>query len=172
MRITGGNLRGRKIALRSHPSVRPTSARVREAVFSVLGQNLEGVRFLDAFGGSGIMGLEAFSRGATVTICESDLQTFAFIRKNVKMLGAEIEMLRGAVPGVLKRRIWEDAFLDPPYSTAPENWLQMVTPFVANRITIEFHKRWIIPNTPNEWSLVRHARYGDSTLATYQLDSA
>ena len=64
MKITGGIYKGRVVQFRKHPSVRPTSSRVREALFSMLGQDLNGRTFLDAFGGSGIMALEACSRGA------------------------------------------------------------------------------------------------------------
>ena len=67
MRITGGSLRGRVVPGKVRPGVRPTSSRVREALFSMVGQDLEGVRVLDAFGGSGLLSFEAYSRGAIVT---------------------------------------------------------------------------------------------------------
>ena len=64
IRVTGGALRGRSLPARVPEGVRPTAGRVREAVFSMVGQDLRGWSVLDLFGGSGLIGIEAASRGA------------------------------------------------------------------------------------------------------------
>ena len=167
MKITGGILRGRLISFRKHASVRPTASRVREAVFSMLGQELTNRRFLDAFGGSGIMGIEAYSRGAKTTICEKDFKTAAFIRSTLKKLDADIDVLNKPVPKALGDRTWQDIFLDPPYAEAPQLWLDRLAAYADERIIIEFHHRWALPVLPTPWQLERNARYGDSCIAIY-----
>ena len=78
MRITGGKFKNRIVRTTEQKAVRPTSAKIREAIFSMIGQNLEEKSFLDAFGGSGIMGLEARSRGAyPVLISEKNNTVFS-----------------------------------------------------------------------------------------------
>ena len=62
LRVTGGVLRGRVLPAPLPEGVRPTSARTREALFSIVGQDLEGLSFLDAFGGAGLIAIEAWSR--------------------------------------------------------------------------------------------------------------
>ena len=87
MRITGGKFKNRIVKTSDQKKVRPTPAKMREAIFSMIGQNLEGCSFLDAFGGSGIMGLEARSRGAhPVLIVENNRASFRVILKIVKDL--------------------------------------------------------------------------------------
>ncbi len=87
MRITGGILCGRRIEV-PDKGVRPTKDRVRESLFAMLGDSLNGARVLDLFAGSGSLGLEALSRGAAeVCWVERDRRTFRILRKNVQMLG-------------------------------------------------------------------------------------
>lgn len=167
MKITGGIFRGRLISFRKHLSVRPTASRVREAFFSILGQDLSARTFLDAFGGSGIMGLEASSRGAISTICEKDPRTAAHIRKVINQLSADVQLIQKAVPKGLGDRCWQDVFLDPPYANPPQDWLERLSPFATERVAIEFHHKWPIPTSADGFSLLRHARYGDSCLAIY-----
>ena len=169
VKITGGQLKGRVVQFRKHPSVRPTSSRVREALFSMLGQSLDGRTFLDAFGGSGIMGIEAYSRGAQSTVCEKDFRTASQIRKTIEVLGANIEVLSKPVPKVLQMRQWQDVFLDPPYDDNPQHWLEQMALFSTDRLVIEFHNKWKVPEPSNGFHLRRHSRYGDSCIAIYTL---
>ncbi len=130
MRITGGTLRGRTLAAPPDARVRPTSDKVRQAIFNILGHNdfgtgfvLEGVRACDLFAGTGALGIEALSHGAAFALLVDDsAESRALIRTNVEALG-----LTGAT------KIWRrDAtrlgpmaagaggpfglvFLDPPY---------------------------------------------------------
>jgi 16S rRNA (guanine966-N2)-methyltransferase len=126
MRIVGGSLRGRPIVAPQHEGVRPTSDRVREAVFNILAHGiadftLEGARVADLFAGTGAMGLEALSRGASFCLFVDDsAESRALIRRNIETFG-----LTGTTK--IFRRDATDlgdagrgapynlAFLDPPY---------------------------------------------------------
>jgi 16S rRNA (guanine966-N2)-methyltransferase len=129
-RIVAGSAGGRRLATASGASTRPTSDRVREAVFSrleVLLGTLVGTTFLDLYAGSGAVGLEALSRGAArATLVERDRRTARIIRANVATLGlpaatvvtAGVEgyLRAGPAPGCNH----DVAFLDPPYCLGEE----------------------------------------------------
>lgn len=93
MRVVGGSLRGRGLATPSHDGLRPTSDRVREAAFNILqhgidGFDLDGVRVLDLFAGTGAMGVEALSRGAAYCLfVEQDAEARGLIRQNIEAFG-------------------------------------------------------------------------------------
>src|SRR3954469_15715601 len=90
-RIIGGTAGGRRLSTPTGPTTRPTTDRVREALFSSIESwcgSLQGLRFLDLYAGSGAVGLEAMSRGAgVVTLVESDRRTARLIEQNAKALG-------------------------------------------------------------------------------------
>lgn len=88
MRIVSGRLRGRRLRAPAGAATRPTSERVREAVFSILGPPEDGTHVLDLFAGSGAMGLEALSRGAaSVTFVDSGRPALAALEENIAALG-------------------------------------------------------------------------------------
>jgi 16S rRNA (guanine966-N2)-methyltransferase len=125
MRIVGGRLRGRKLAAPASQAIRPTSDRLREALFNILahayGDPVSGARVLDLFAGTGALGLEALSRGAAfVLFVEDGAEARALIRENVEALGL------GGVTRIFRRDAtklgpvhplepFTLAFLDPPY---------------------------------------------------------
>lgn len=126
MRIVGGTLRGRKLAAPRHEGLRPTSDRVRESVFNILAHGvadfaLDGARVIDLFAGTGALGLEAISRGASYCLfVEDEAAARALVRENVEALG-----LTG-VTRIFRRdatdlgpagtiAAFDLAFLDPPY---------------------------------------------------------
>lgn len=125
MRIVGGEWRGRRIAAPPGELTRPTTDRVREAIFSALGArmgaDLGGAHVLDAFAGSGAMGLEALSRGARqATFVERDRKALATLAANIESLGvAERAIVRsGDVFSLAEGRIagpFSLILLDPPY---------------------------------------------------------
>lgn len=122
-RIIGGTAGGRRIKAPTGETTRPTSDRVREALFSSLESSLgslTGLRFLDLYAGSGAIGLEARSRGAgVVTLVEHDRRTAGLIRDNVRALGFDhVEVLTSHVDRSLAhppRTPYDIVFLDPPY---------------------------------------------------------
>jgi 16S rRNA (guanine966-N2)-methyltransferase len=131
MRIVAGRFRGRAIATPAHApasqaSLRPTSDRVREAVFNILahgmgGFTLEGARVVDLFAGTGALGLEALSRGAAYCLfIETDTEARALIRRNVEAFGltGESKIFRRDATDLGSagpRDVVSLAFLDPPY---------------------------------------------------------
>ncbi len=124
IRIIGGVWRSRLIKVIDAPGLRPTTDRVRETLFNWLGQNLDGLRCLDAFAGAGALGFEAVSRGAsTVTLVERDKTAFTNLRANLSDLQsfpveAAIDLVYGDGIGFLKRQAnasWDLIFLDPPF---------------------------------------------------------
>ncbi len=119
MQITGGSFRGRKLTSPKGTETRPSPSRLREALFSIVGQNLEGKEFLDLFSGSGILSFEALSRGAeTATLVEQDRKAVKCIQTNAKALGCEeqITLYPMDVQKALGRLSTFDViYADPPY---------------------------------------------------------
>ncbi|GAB2836299.1 hypothetical protein GCM10027276_43630 [Comamonas piscis] len=120
IRIIGGQWRRTKLAVLTRPDLRPTPDRVRETLFNWLGQDLAGWRCLDAFAGTGALGLEAASRNATqVRMVESDVQLAAQIKQLAQKLGAtQVEVSRGDALAALQAypAHWDLIFIDPPFS--------------------------------------------------------
>jgi 16S rRNA (guanine966-N2)-methyltransferase len=116
MRVTGGLYRGRTI--QCPPGViRPSMDRMRQSLFSILG-NLEGASFLDLFSGTGVIGVEAASRGAApVLLVEKDPRKKATILKNIAFVESHIDLVVSPVERFLKtnQRSWDLVFLDPPF---------------------------------------------------------
>ena len=116
MRITGGLYRGRTI-LCPPGVIRPSMDRMRQSLFSILG-DLQGVSFLDLFSGTGILGVEAASRGAEpVLLVEKDPRKKAVIRKNISFVESGIDLVISPVERFLRvnQRPWDIVFLDPPF---------------------------------------------------------
>jgi 16S rRNA (guanine966-N2)-methyltransferase len=123
-RVIAGRFGGRRLQAPPGDATRPTADRVREALFSILGDRTRDARVLDLFAGSGALGLEALSRGArAATFVERAQPALDCLRTNLEALGAEAEVvradalrwLRGASAGA---RQYDLVFLDPPYRRA------------------------------------------------------
>ena len=118
MRVVAGELGGRRLHAPAGGATRPTADKVREALFSIVG-DIEGARVLDLFAGSGALGIEALSRGAAdATFVERAGPAVAAIRRNLLELGLEGDVRRGDVARFLKRAAGEPpfdlVFCDPP----------------------------------------------------------
>ena len=123
MRVIGGDFRSR--ALKSVPGLdtRPTPDRLREALFNVLTPRISGVVFADLYAGTGAVGIEALSRGASRAIfVESDRVAVNVIRENLRSLGLEAraQVREGRTLQILKKMEADIVFLDPPYALAKE----------------------------------------------------
>jgi 16S rRNA (guanine(966)-N(2))-methyltransferase RsmD len=124
VRIVAGRWGGRRLASPKGPATRPTSDRVREALFSILGDRVQDARVLDLFAGSGALGLEALSRGAAaVTFVDSAPAAIRAVEANLEALGGAAEVRRAdavrfirAAPG--EARHYDLVLLDPPYRLA------------------------------------------------------
>jgi 16S rRNA (guanine(966)-N(2))-methyltransferase RsmD len=123
MRIIAGEFRSRKLTTVEGVGTRPTPDRLRESLFSILGPELEGKVFADAYAGTGAVGIEALSRGARLAIfLESDRKALEAIRQNLKALKAESRSR--LIPGPAARNLTkieaDILFLDPPYTKESE----------------------------------------------------
>jgi 16S rRNA (guanine966-N2)-methyltransferase len=124
MRVIAGRWGGRRLQAPPGDATRPTSDRVREALFSVLGDRVDGARVLDLFAGSGALGIEALSRGAAhATFVDSAPAAIRSLTANLSALGADAEVRRADARRFLgaasaNGRHYDLVFLDPPYRLA------------------------------------------------------
>lgn len=178
-RIIAGSARGRRLKAPAGERTRPTSDRVREALFSSLDAELgsiTGLRFLDLYAGSGAVGLEARSRGAgVVTLVEQDRRTTSLIQDNIRSLGLpQVEVVAGPVARVLAtppRAPYDVVFLDPPYSVSTDDvhadlaalvtvgWLADRAVVVVERSSRSADVAW-----PEGLVAARSRKYGETML--------
>lgn len=174
MRVVAGTYRGRSLRAPRGEQTRPTSDRVREALFSILA-SVEGADVLDLFAGSGALGIEALSRGAArATFVDSAAAAIAAIRHNLEQLGLQAEVLR--IPALralsctpVTERQYDLVFLDPPYrlasSLAPE--LSTALPPVLApeaRVVVESDRRAPLAL---DLPLLRERQYGDTLIRVH-----
>jgi 16S rRNA (guanine966-N2)-methyltransferase len=178
-RIIGGSAGGRRIITPSGQHTRPTTDRVREALFSSIEAwcgSLQGLRFLDLYAGSGAVGLEAWSRGAgVVTLVESDRRTARLIQQNAEGLGfTKAEIIGASVAATLARpptAPYDLVFMDPPYPRddasvdselallPAQGWL-----VPGAMVVVERSSRSRGPGWPSGIDAARSKRYGETTL--------
>ncbi|MCL4851017.1 MAG: 16S rRNA (guanine(966)-N(2))-methyltransferase RsmD [Bryobacteraceae bacterium] len=123
MRVIGGEFRSRRIRSLAGMDVRPTPDRLRETLFDVLAPRIEGVVFVDAYAGTGSVGIEALSRGARhVFFIERTRSAAEIIRANLASLGIEhrARVVEGKVASRLKSIQGDIVFADPPYRLESE----------------------------------------------------
>jgi 16S rRNA (guanine966-N2)-methyltransferase len=174
LRIIAGSLKGRKILPPAGPGLRPTSDRLRETLFAVLDDLVPGARVLDAFAGTGALGLEALSRGArAVTFVESDPRALKVLEANVRGLDAAeaCAIIRG---DFLRARIagapFDLVLLDPPYDSARvEDVLDRAASVAAPTgwIVFEHSRRRTSPDQVGAFARFRVLPAGDSALSFY-----
>jgi 16S rRNA (guanine966-N2)-methyltransferase len=173
--VIAGLFGGRSLAVPRGRSVRPTSDRVREALFSILG-SISGDRVLDLFAGSGALGIEAVSRGAAeVTFVDSSAAAIAAVRRNLEALGISGEVHRSHARSFLERarasgRQYDLVFLDPPYRQAEAlggglgpALAQVLAP--SGRVVAESDRRAPLELEP--FTLRAERRYGDTLIRIY-----
>ena len=185
-RIIGGQGKGRRLKAPKGLETRPTGARVRQTLFDILAPRLSGCRFLDAFAGSGAVGLEALSRGAArVVLVDHDREAVAAIEHNVRLLAPEGVLSPGA--GVRVEVFRQDArtagralfdrglrfdvvFLDPPYeSDLYLPLLELSGSLLADEgvaVAEHFHKK-ALPERIGRLARWREVRVGDHRLSFY-----
>ncbi|MGH2834931.1 MAG: 16S rRNA (guanine(966)-N(2))-methyltransferase RsmD [Solirubrobacteraceae bacterium] len=178
MRVIAGSLRGRRLSAPSGRDTRPTSDRVREALFSMLG-DIDDMRVLDLFAGTGALGIEALSRGAAQALfVELEHAALRALRGNLDALGLaapQAAVRAGDALAVLRdarneRETYDLVFVDPPYARAGEleSPLARLLPGVlessGGRVVVESDRRapLKLPLEP-----LRERRYGDTLIAIY-----
>jgi 16S rRNA (guanine966-N2)-methyltransferase len=175
VRVIAGSHRGRElIAPRGH-ATRPTSDRVREALFSILGASVVDAAVLDLFAGSGALGVEALSRGAAAaTFVDSSAAAARTVRRNLLALGIEAEVVQARAQRFLRTareqaRQYDLVFLDPPYRQARElarELTETLPPVLTHdaRVVAESDRR---DPLSLELSLLDERRYGDTLIHIY-----
>jgi 16S rRNA (guanine966-N2)-methyltransferase len=168
--VIGGRSRGRRLAAKLPISVRPTSDRVKESIFDILGSQggVDGLSVVDLFCGSGALGLEALSRGAaSATFVDQDQAAILAVRTNLESVGLDGEpttMVRAALPGWLATAPSFDlALCDPPYDFA--GWAALLAALRAERAVLESREE--IP-VPEGWVVTRERRYGGTLVTVAQ----
>jgi 16S rRNA (guanine966-N2)-methyltransferase len=185
-RIVAGSARGRLIAMPPGQRTRPTTDRVREALFAALAswagtagrpadQSLAGLAFCDLYAGSGAVGLEAASRGARpVLLVESDRRTARLAAKNAADLGLEADIQLATVEGVTDRpavRPYDVMFADPPYELAGDAVSAVLTGLVRHHwlaptglVVVERSRRSTALDWPDAFVDVWVRLYGETVL--------
>ena len=177
LRITGGEARGRSIASPRGRDVRPTSSKIRQALFNILGNKIKGARFLDLFGGTGLMGIEALSRGAgELTTIELDRKFALAISESIKMLSFEADVIIGDVRermGDLEGSKFDIIFADPPYkSPLAKSVLHLVDRYGLisedGLLIIEHAKETELTLDKLSLSLINQREYGQTCLSFFK----
>lgn len=184
MRVIAGTHRGRRLYGPGKLALRPTSDRVREALFSILGNRLTNSRFLDLYAGTGAVGIEAVSRGAAhVTSVESNRDALKLLRKNLELchIGEKIAVLGQTIQQFLNHPAqwngpYDIVFADPPYAEAsglpsllallaeprPDDWFAL-----DSWLVIEHAAKTALPLSLGCTKFLRLYRYGDTALSLY-----
>lgn len=182
MRITGGRLRGRRLASFKGLDIRPTSDRVREAVFDLLGHDLSGEKVLDLFAGTGSLGIEAISRGAAWAVfIDQSPKAVELIRKNLKLCGVEAQgfvlkkdLLRGFPRRALLMEEKVDlVFLDPPYRKGmiPALLEELAVRRILGSPSIlvgQSEQREVLTPRLRTLQIVKSRTYGDTRITLYR----
>jgi 16S rRNA (guanine966-N2)-methyltransferase len=178
MRIIGGASRGRQLEGPSQ-GARPTAGRVKAALFNILSERIPGARFLDLFAGTGAIGIEALSRGASrVTFVESDAACVRVVKSNLRRSGYDhlAEVRSMTATRFLKqppREPYDIAFIDPPYHA---NDTADVLPLLGRNgiiavngvVIIEHFHKAPSPVQVDRLILTKSYRYGDTFLSIYR----
>ena len=175
MRIIGGRFRSRKLKSVPGLAVRPTPDRLRQALFNVLAPRIAGSAFLDAYAGSGAVGIEALSRGASrVILIERNAHALAVIQQNLQSLGIEREatLVRGSAGALLRNYRPDIAFLDPPYEETKEYAkVLLVLAEIGCPVGIAQHaSRAVLENAYGTMKRTRVLKQGDNSLSFYEQD--
>jgi len=186
MRVIAGTFRSRQLKSLKGLALRPTSDRLRETLFNVLGSAVAGSRFLDLFAGTGAIGIEAMSRGASeVVFVENHPPAASLIRRNLESLGIQsgvtvlgVDVLRGLGMLVSRkdtaRHAFNYVFLDPPYAAA-EDYLRVLE-FIAGAdllasggiVLAEHGRKFDLPDVFGALRRFRILKQGDAALSFYR----
>jgi 16S rRNA (guanine966-N2)-methyltransferase len=183
LRVISGSAKGRRLATLRTLALRPTPDRVREALFNILGVQIDGAAFLDLFAGSGANGLEALSRGARIAIfVEAHEPACRLIETNLRRCGLREQGLvwcrnvLEALPALhMRGYTFEAIFLDPPYrASLVEDALQQLGDgrllTAHGQVIAEHFFKRVLPERYGRLRRVRVARFGDVALSFYRVE--
>lgn len=182
MRIIAGSCRGRNLKAVKGQKTRPTADRVKEAIFNVLAHRVETTNFLDLFGGTGNIGIEALSRGAgQVVFVEKNSSALKVLKINVKECGFDDAVCIFPVDAFKALEILKEEnyqfniiFLDPPYEF--KKFEELIARIVDNEllveqgiVIVETNKNTNLPTSFKELLKVRENVYGDTKITYFQI---
>ncbi|GAG61509.1 unnamed protein product, partial [marine sediment metagenome] len=181
MRIVAGKNKGNILKSPKDLSVRPTSEKVREALFDILGTSVKETCFLDLFAGTGAVGIEALSRGAKNAIfIEKELKCIKTIKKNLEKTGNsqnaviyKIDFLSGLKLLAKKNYLLDYIFLDPPYNKGLVNisLLEIAKLSILRKnglVIAQHYKKEKVMENLNNLRLLNQRRYGECYLSFYK----
>ena len=177
MRVISGEWRGRTLKSPTWDGLRPTSDRLRETLFNILGPSIRGARVLDAYAGTGAIGIEALSRGAAwVCFVERDPRAVRLVEANLASVGADrrYAIIRADVTDAADAcgtAAFDVAVFDPPYAgDAAARALEAAAGLAGSdlRVIIEHATRDAPPSRHAGFALARTVKAGDSALSFYQ----
>lgn len=174
MRVITGSARGRKLKEPSGLKIRPTSGRVKEALFSMIQNGIEGRRVLDLFAGTGQLGIEALSRGAAEAVfVDESPDAVKLVRENLAHCGFEAEVIQGDSLAYLGRcGRFDIIFIDPPYDSGLAakalDIIQNVDILSVGGIIIcECRREKSIPETSSDLHILTQRLYGNALITLY-----
>ena len=177
MRIISGTSRGRRLVAQRGRAIRPTSDRIKESIFNILGNEVQGKLIVDLFAGTGSLGIEALSRGAKkVLFVEIERQALRIIQKNLSACG--MQRHAEVVPRDVNRAIgmlhgrgesFDLILMDPPYR---QGLIRATVEKLESRpihhedsiLVIQHDRREPLPDLTGAWDLIRQRRIGDSLI--------
>jgi 16S rRNA (guanine966-N2)-methyltransferase len=179
VRIVAGTFRGRRLKSPTWEGLRPTSDRLRETLFNILGPSVRGARVLDGYAGTGAIGLEAISRGAAqVTFVERDPRAVRLIEANLGLVGPgtgeKPVIIRAGLGDAVTRlsgQVFDLIILDPPYAdTSAAEALDAAGTLAGSdtRVIVEHASRYPAPAERAGLRLTRAVKAGDSALSFYE----
>ena len=183
MRIVAGILGGRRLHAPKGMDIRPTSDRVREAIFSIIGPAVSGANVLDLFAGTGALGLEALSRGASQAVFVDQSSTAVqLIRANIELCNVQdrVRVIHGSVNHAIRRLTVQGAyfdliFMDPPYGKGSVQKTVISLAGVARSgtfVVAEHYSKDLLPSRLQEWIRTQERKYGDTTVSFYMRELA
>ena len=168
LQIIGGNWRSRKVSFANRLEIRPTGNRIRETLFNWLSSHISGANCLDLFAGSGILGIEALSRGASnLTFVENNIETAVELKNSLTLLRADrFKIFTMEANAYLKTtdQIFDIIFLDPPFR---RTLLQDAIKIIAERklsrnfVYVESDTVSNFESLPESWSVYRQKKAGN-----------
>ena len=175
MRIIAGRLKGRRLKAPAWDGLRPTSDKLRETLFNILAPRVEGARVLDGYAGTGAVGIEAISRGAShVTFVEQDRRAVALIEASLTACAVEggYTIHRGDVATVLPglgTSAFDLILLDPPYDIMTMTAVldASARALAGDGLVVLEHATRRQPDPSSLLEPVRHVKSGDSTLTFF-----
>ncbi len=181
MRIVAGSFGGRRIRSPAGAGIRPTTDRVREAIFSIIAAHVREAHVLDLFAGTGALGLEALSRGASRAVfVDRSSEAVSLVRLNIELCGVKDRaiVIQGAVHESIRRlalkgELFSLIFMDPPYGKGyPEKEFELLGEVADSSalIVVEHHSKDVLAEECHGWRRVDERKYGDTAVSFYTKD--